>query len=95
MRIFYRRSGLWEEVIERIKNAQIRDEKLATIVEKMKQGKNSPFVIEKIGAYPLTIDFYVPDVNGLRHKIMEEAHTMPYAMHLGSTKMYQNLITHY
>ena len=34
---------------------------------------------------------YVLDIGELRKQIMNEAHTAPYAMHPGSTKLYQDL----
>ena len=37
----------------------------------------------------------VPDVIELKKEIMEEAHSSAYAMHPGSTKMYQTLRDHY
>ncbi|KAK4400674.1 Transposon Tf2-11 polyprotein [Sesamum angolense] len=37
----------------------------------------------------------VPDVDGLRKKILQEAHNAPYAMHPGTTKMYRNLKPYY
>ena len=37
----------------------------------------------------------VPDVENLRKLIMEEAHYSTYAMHLGSTKMYQTIKKNY
>ena len=33
----------------------------------------------------------VPDINGLRKRIMEEAHHSRYSIHPGSTKMYHDL----
>ena len=33
----------------------------------------------------------VPDVDGLRDRILEEAHGSHYSIHLGSTKMYYDL----
>jgi hypothetical protein len=37
----------------------------------------------------------VPDVDHLREKILQEAHDSTYSIHLGSTKMYQNLKERY
>ncbi len=37
----------------------------------------------------------VPDIGELRKSILEEAHYSSYAMHPGSTKMYQDLKAHY
>ncbi|WRX28298.1 Integrase zinc-binding domain - like 10 [Theobroma cacao] len=34
---------------------------------------------------------YVPNNDGLRRKILEEAHMATYVVHLGATKMYQDL----
>ena len=33
----------------------------------------------------------VPDIDGLRERIMREAHATPYSIHPGSNKMYQDL----
>ena len=33
----------------------------------------------------------VPDVDNLRREILDEVHNTPYAIHLGTTKMYQTL----
>ena len=37
----------------------------------------------------------VPDIDELKREIMEEAHSSAYAMHPGSTKMYNTLREHY
>ena len=37
----------------------------------------------------------VPDVDHLREKILKEAHDSAYSIHLGSTKMYQDLKERY
>ena len=36
-----------------------------------------------------------PDVGDLKNEIMTKAHHIRYSMHLGSTKMYQNIKNHY
>ena len=33
----------------------------------------------------------VPDVDGLRQRILQEAHNAPYSVHPGVTKMYQDV----
>ena len=38
---------------------------------------------------------YVPNTGELRREILEEAHCAAYAIHPGSTKMYQDLKDHY
>lgn len=37
----------------------------------------------------------VPNTGELKQSILIEAHNSPYAMHPGSTKMYQDLKVHY
>ena len=37
----------------------------------------------------------VPDIDGLRREILDEAHNASYAMHPGTTKMYHTLRQHY
>ncbi|XP_070041025.1 uncharacterized protein [Nicotiana tomentosiformis] len=37
----------------------------------------------------------VPNVDGLREKILEEAHNSQYSIHPGATKMYRDLRQHY
>ena len=37
----------------------------------------------------------VPEIDELKREIMEEAHSSAYAMHPGSTKMYNTLREHY
>ena len=38
---------------------------------------------------------YVPDIDNLREEILTEAHSTPYSVHLGTTKMYKDLKMHY
>ena len=37
----------------------------------------------------------VPDNDNLRREILDEAHNAPYAMHPGTTKMYNTMKPHY
>ena len=37
----------------------------------------------------------VPDVDNLRKEILTEAHSMPYSVHQGTTKMYKDVKMHY
>ena len=47
------------------------------------------------GALMLRNRIYVPKVDDLRREILDEAHSAPYAMHPGSSKMYQMLKSHF
>ena len=37
----------------------------------------------------------MPNVEELKKELIQEAHSAPYAMHPGSTKMYKDLKSHY
>ncbi|KAK6151813.1 hypothetical protein DH2020_014448 [Rehmannia glutinosa] len=95
MGVLYASLGVRPVMIERIKQAQFRDDKLINIAEKVKQENSTSFVLNDDGSLTISNRLCVPDVDGLRHEIMEEAPTAPYAMHPGSTKMYQTLKSHY
>ena len=57
--------------------------------------KGKEFVIHVDGALMLGNWIYVPKVDDLRREILDEAHSAPYAMHPGSSKMYQMLKGHF
>ncbi|KAL0315064.1 UNVERIFIED_CONTAM: Transposon Tf2-11 polyprotein [Sesamum calycinum] len=63
--------------------------------ERLKQGKKSNFSVRADGVIVNGERVGVPDVDGLRKKILQEAHNAPYAMHPGTTKMYRNLKLYY
>ncbi|KAL0387779.1 UNVERIFIED_CONTAM: Transposon Tf2-11 polyprotein [Sesamum radiatum] len=63
--------------------------------ERLKQGKKSNFSVRADGVMVNGERVGVPDVDGLRKKILQEAHNAPYAMHPGTTKMYRNLKPYY
>ncbi|KAL0409540.1 UNVERIFIED_CONTAM: Transposon Ty3-G Gag-Pol polyprotein [Sesamum radiatum] len=60
----------------------------------MKQGKKPNFSI-RAGVIVNGERVCVPDIDGLRDEILQEAHNAPYAMHPGIVKMYQNLRPYY
>ena len=80
---------------ERIREAQNRDDYIIELRKKMDQGKGKEFVIHVDGALMLGNRIYVPKVDDLRREILDEAHNAPYAMHPGSSKMYQMLKSHF
>ncbi|KAL0315148.1 UNVERIFIED_CONTAM: RNA-directed DNA polymerase [Sesamum calycinum] len=63
--------------------------------EILKQVKKSNFSVRADGVIVNGERVGVPGVNGLRKKILQEAHNAPYAMHPGTTKMYRNLKPYY
>ena len=63
-------------------------------MEQIQQGTNTPFVIDN-GVLMMGNRLCVPDIEDLRKEILDEAHNAPYAMHPGTTKMYNTLRQHY
>ena len=68
--------------------------KLAKIMEQIKQGADTPFSMQD-DKLMMGNRMCVPDSDGLRREILDEAHNAPYAMHPGTTKMYNTLRQHY
>ncbi|KAL0358253.1 UNVERIFIED_CONTAM: Transposon Tf2-12 polyprotein, partial [Sesamum calycinum] len=83
------------DFVDHIKEAQTRDPFLLRMRERLKQGKKSNFSIRADGVIVNGERVGVLDADGLRKKILQEAHNAPYAMHPSATKMYQNLKLYY
>ena len=79
---------------ERIQEAQPNDPKLIEIIEKVKQGKETPFILQD-DTLMLGDRIWVPDNDNLRREILDEAHNSPYAMPPGATKIYNTMKPHY
>ena len=71
--------------------AQKKDEKIAAIVSQIGNGKEIEFIVNGDGVLYYKDRVCVPDDNDLRKAILEEAHSGSFTIHLGSTKMYQDL----
>ncbi|KAK4383268.1 Transposon Tf2-12 polyprotein [Sesamum angolense] len=69
------------DFVDHIKEAQTQDPFLLQMRERLKQGKKSNFLVRGDGVIVNGERVGVPDVNGLRKKILQEAHNAPYAMH--------------
>ena len=82
-------------LFERIKDAQSRDSKLEDLLKRIQQGEKTAFLKSNDGMLRLNGRICVPGDGKLREEILEEAHTAPYAMHPGTTKMYRTLKTVY
>ena len=79
------RPSLLNQVLE----AQKKDEK--AIVSQIGNGKEIEFTINEDGVLYYKDRVCAPDDNDLRKAILEEAHSGSFAIHPGSTKMYQDL----
>ncbi|KAL0302734.1 UNVERIFIED_CONTAM: Transposon Ty3-I Gag-Pol polyprotein [Sesamum angustifolium] len=69
--------------VDHIKEAQTRDPFLLRMRERLKHSKKPNFSVRADGVIANGERVGVPDVNGLRKKILQEAHNAPYAMHPG------------
>ncbi|KAL0293196.1 UNVERIFIED_CONTAM: Transposon Ty3-I Gag-Pol polyprotein [Sesamum angustifolium] len=80
---------------DKIKDAQGKRSISAENEDQSAGRKNNQFIIQDDGMLLNGKRICVLDVEELRTEIMHEAHYAPYAMHLGSTKMYRDLRPYY
>src|SRR5262249_20210880 len=81
-------------LIDEIKATQCKDPSLIRLKEEILEGKVSNFqVVDKV--LKCGNRLCVPNVNGLRQRILEEAHYAPYNVHPRATKMYHDLKGNY
>ncbi|XP_035836026.1 uncharacterized protein LOC118484167 [Helianthus annuus] len=78
-------------LISRIKEAQKQDGELWAIVQNLEVGKQSEFSIDHQGVIWCGKRLCVPDDSTLRESLLAEAHSSPFSIHPGSTKMYRDL----
>ena len=78
-------------LMEVIKEAQKSDKDIQEIKERIPQGKAKSFRIDDQGTVWFENRICVPDQDSLRQQILREAHESAYSIHLGGTKMYQDL----
>ena len=78
-------------LLNRVLEAQRKDEKIAVIVSQIGNGKEIEFTVNEDGLLYYKDRVCVPDDNDLRKAILEEAHGGSFAIHPGNTKMYQDL----
>ena len=71
--------------------AQKTDEKILDIIDHIGDGKETEFTVNENGVLYFKDRVCVPDDDELRKAILEEAHSGSFAIHPGSTKMYQDL----
>ena len=78
-------------LLERIKQGQKEDPDLIGHKESMESGKKSDFNVSANGVIRFQGRLYIPDDGSIKEEILTEAHNTPYSMHLGTTKMYNDL----
>lgn len=67
------------------------DEFLAKKIQQVEDGSDEDFKLNSDDILSFCGRLYVLVDKGLRHAILTEAYSSPYAMHLCSIKMYQDL----
>ena len=82
-------------LLNQVQEAQKSDEKISAIVRQKRMGKETEFSVNKNGFLYYIDRVYVANDSELKKSILEEAHSGSFAIHPGSTKMYQDLKTSY
>src|SRR5262249_31149287 len=81
-------------LIDEIKANQDKDLSLVRLKDEVQTGQVPGFrIVEGVLRYGDRL--CVPDVDGLRQKILHEAHNAPYSVHPRATKMYQDIKAFY
>ena len=79
------------KLLNLVLEAQKKDEKISAIIDQIGDGKETEFTVNEYGVLYYKARVCVPDDDELRKAILEEAHSGSFAIHPGSTKMYQDL----
>ncbi|KAD3642317.1 hypothetical protein E3N88_31541 [Mikania micrantha] len=85
------RLKLESDLITRIKETQQHDAELWVILQNLEVGKQSEFRVDKQGVVWCGKRLCVPNDANLRESLLSEAHSSPFSIHPGSTKMYRDL----
>ena len=83
------------DLLNQVMEAQKSDENFSTIVSQNREGKETEFSVNENGYLYYRDRVCVPNDDELKKSILEEAYSESFAMHLGSTKMYQDLKSSY
>ena len=82
-------------LLNRVLETQKNDEKIDTIVNQNRVGKEIEFTVKEDGFLYYRDWVYVPNDDEMKRSILKEAHSGSFVMHPSSTKMYQDLKTSY
>ncbi|GJY95261.1 putative reverse transcriptase domain-containing protein [Tanacetum coccineum] len=78
-------------LILRIKEAQKEDSELWSIIQNLEEGKQTEFRVDNDVVIWFDNRLCIPDDPTLREAVLSEAHSSPFSIHPGSTKMYGDL----
>jgi len=76
---------------QEIRDGQKEDERIQEVVELIKKDKAPGFRIDHEGTVWFKHRLCVPDIQRIKDIILKEVHESSYSIHLGGTKMYQDL----
>jgi hypothetical protein len=79
----------------RIIEGQKTDKRIFHIKEKMEKAPTKHFRVDELGVLWFDDRLVVPKDRELKNKLMDEAHLSKLSIHLGSSKMYQELRPRY
>ena len=79
------------DLLNRVLEAQKNDEKISAIVSQIGEGKGIEISVKEDGSLYYKDQVCLTNDSELKKAILEEAHSGSFSMHLGSTKMYQDL----
>ncbi|XP_070042967.1 uncharacterized protein [Nicotiana tomentosiformis] len=82
-------------LLEKLSARQLDDPHLIVLRETVLKGGAKEVTIGEDGVLRLQRRLCVPNVDGLRKRILEEAHNARYYNHPGATKMYRGQRPHY
>ncbi|KAL5570902.1 hypothetical protein UlMin_020499 [Ulmus minor] len=82
-------------IFEGMKGSQELDPDLTKIREKMVRGENSEFGLSPDGILHFKGRLCIPNDPEMRNQILSEAHSTPYSVHPGTSKMYKDLRGHF
>ena len=83
------------DLLNRVLEAQKNDDKISIIVSQIGEGKGTKFFVKEDGSLYYKDQVCVTNGSELKKAILEEAQSGSFAMHPGSTKMYQDLKVSY
>ena len=83
------------DLIQQIKEGQLRDPRLIYLRNKVEKELKPQFQVSKDGLLRFGERVCVPNELDIKNQILNESHTSKYALHPGSTKMYRDLQSHY
>jgi hypothetical protein len=78
-------------LLQEIRKGQVEDEKIQEIKHNIKEEKSPGFSEDEECVLWYKGRICVPNVKGLKDKILREEHESAYSIHLGGNKMYHDL----